>query len=283
LRFTSEADIHLSRGIEVGSTQTRAMCLVDLVLLGLFASSAALGCSCAVMETARLLGAPPTPEEAREDIISANTNKLRVTLVMDRQEYFPSQSAIVKLSVTNPESEPLEVWEPLQTNIFYVLPGGPGCWCGRSRLTRRLDGKEEIERIFQSGDKFVIPDKPGAYQLLWSFGGEAKFRVIAGELRLATTGVEGQGAILHGSHKVACADDPAVASEALEIYGTGFLFGCPAPRQLMIAGHPAEILYYGAQSPRQALDQINVVSPKDSLRDQHCPCDWYVATERATK
>jgi len=78
------------------------------------------------METARLLGAPPTPEEAREDIISANTNKLRVTLVMDRQEYFPSQSAIVKLSVTNPESEPLEVWERCRPTSFMFCPAGLG-------------------------------------------------------------------------------------------------------------------------------------------------------------
>ncbi len=71
-----------------------------------------------------------------------------------------------------------------------------------------------------------------------------------------------QGAILHGaSQQLVSPSNPAVAGEALEIYGAGLVEGGAIPPQIFIGGKMAQVLFFGDAPGYTGLNQINVVVP----------------------
>jgi hypothetical protein len=54
--------------------------------------------------------------------VQSNTSKLRITMSLDRTAYFPREEGLLKVTVTNPEPEPMEVfqlWNPASTDFVF--------------------------------------------------------------------------------------------------------------------------------------------------------------------
>jgi hypothetical protein len=238
----------------------------------------ALG-SCFVTATARLLKTegtpgppdivPPTPEEIRRAAIAANTQRLKVTITMDRQEYVRSGAAEVKVLVVNPTTDNLEVWDPFREYVEnkFVTVQQPYWECGPAWWVGSLAAGEAIERTYH----LVVPDAPGDYKLFVNYpiGERVSYRVAEHPflterpilLSISEDG-RGQGAILHaGTSRVVSSSDPAQAGEALEIYATGLVYGCAIPYDATIGNVEVEILYFGNARGLAGKDQVNVRVP----------------------
>ncbi len=201
------------------------------------------------------------PAMARRNAINFNTAKLRMTMLLDKEEYLPGQTAEISLTATNPTDARLEVWVPKLSGALFVKPESAGfCECSPASATLWLEPGETIE----SNILAQLPDAPGEYTLIAYPPPSApvKCRVLPPPPVLLPAANDGgtQGAVGRG-HQLASAEHPARAGDALEVYATGLTYGCPAPREVTVGGQPAQILFFGRSGGGRGLDQVNIRVP----------------------
>src|SRR5258707_3684629 len=146
----------------------------------------------------------------RTTLLIRNTHKLAVSVTMDRQEYLPGEAAQIRITITNPTFEPLEVFDPFlaQTGKMEMLEkkivGQTASWnnvnpdaYGAPRSdqlpTRFMAASETLERkLFSYDDRFDkkerlirMPEEPGEYRLVYTYAGQpVDFKMVPARLEL---------------------------------------------------------------------------------------------------
>jgi hypothetical protein len=148
-----------------------------------------------------------SPSQARDMALRANTAKLKVTVILDRDEYLPGEAPEITISISNSTTGPLEVFEPFKvaTAGFWVdaqrgagqttdyRPAAPVCCADdlSAAPTRLFASGEIVARTLRVSDQRVpgeigaiqFPKNPGAYKLYYMYGGvPVNFRVVAADL-----------------------------------------------------------------------------------------------------
>jgi len=126
----------------------------------------------------------PSEREMREGPLDDAAKKLKVTITLNEKEFYLGQLIHATVTVTNPTSERLRIWEPFGRNTFYLSIYEP-CVCGAriESSTRWIEPGETISHVFHSfapgPDGFVGPQRAGEFTLVYSFRkDEIKFRVV---------------------------------------------------------------------------------------------------------
>jgi hypothetical protein len=155
------------------------------------------------------VGGPIPGSRIRENELRASSGKLRVTVSLDQQEYLPGEAAEVTISIANPTSRPLEVFEPFKTATggFWIdAQRGPGknpqyyptepdcCYALSTAPTRWFAAGETITRTFRLSDTRAqgeiggvqVPKGPGSYRLYFLYDTltPVNFTVIPASLSL---------------------------------------------------------------------------------------------------
>jgi hypothetical protein len=158
--------------------------VVLILALGISAASPIIrACSCVTVNASVpfvLANGQESSLLASDDTqdLDAATTKLKVTLSLNQAEYLPDQPIRVKVSITNPTSQRLQIWEPFGKNLFY-LSIAPPCMCGRlESSTRSIGPGEAVERTFepfQDGQFLQLfrASETGEFKLVYSFRRDA--------------------------------------------------------------------------------------------------------------
>jgi hypothetical protein len=117
--------------------------------------------------------------------------------------------------------------------------------------------------LIAGGVQIVLPPPNYATAVLSSAEIYQPRRLVPAPVLFSVSGDgQGQGAILHaGTHQLVSTSNPAVAGEALEIYGAGLFEGGVIPPQVAIGGRLAEILYFGDAPGYPGYSQVNFRVP----------------------
>lgn len=134
-------------------------------------------------DNARLLYAPRSAQEIREDELRAASARLEIELTLDRQEYSSRQTAELRVSLHNPTSERLEVWNPFAERNMFLYTDSPECPLFLSpRDTRWVEPGQTIEQVYRSGEyAFHIPTGLGEHRVVFEWVGGTRslpFRVV---------------------------------------------------------------------------------------------------------
>ena len=102
----------------------------------------------------------------RTAVLNRNTGLLRMAVAMDRTEYFPGESAQISVSIVNPTTGPLEVYEPFHPGTGFIeirikkgdgpnvdwlpISADEGAGRGDNQPTRFIAAGQTLERTFNS-------------------------------------------------------------------------------------------------------------------------------------
>jgi uncharacterized repeat protein (TIGR02543 family) len=138
------------------------------------------------------------------DAIIANNWRLKVQVAMDRSVYFPSEAALVTITVSNPTADPLQVFTPFlaSTGCLEVAPGDQDGVCNSQATantpTTIMQPGEERRITLNSYDHQFgtevdampgggAPRQSGQYRLIYDYtnASQPRFQVVRPRLEAA--------------------------------------------------------------------------------------------------